>query len=37
MGVSYDEMLTTPIEIVMRDLSFRDVEIRVENHLNKPK
>jgi hypothetical protein len=37
MGVSYNEMLETPIQIVMRDLSFRDVEVRVENHLNKPK
>jgi hypothetical protein len=37
MGVSYNEMLETPIEVVMRDLSFRDVEVRVENHLSKPK
>lgn len=37
MGQSYEQYLATPFEVVMRDLSFQQVEVKVEKHLSKPK
>jgi hypothetical protein len=35
MGVSYQEMLDTPLEVIMDDLSYSEVEQKVEKHLSK--
>lgn len=37
MGVSYQEMLETPLKVVMRDMSYQEVEAKVEKHLNNKK
>lgn len=34
MGISWQDALDTPLQVVVRDLNFREIELKVEKHFN---